>query len=269
MELAGKVVVVTGGASGIGEALCRRFADEHAERVVVADRDARGAERVAESIGEAALGLAVDVTDETQVAELVQFALDDAALLSGGPDDDRTLHVDLGWLELAGPPFAAAPAPDLVALAWPGPDAAALAPWLRWLDAGRPLVPTGPATWVAVVDPAFVGEADVEQGLARGRVAAGNGPLVQIAVDGTGPGDQVPPPVPHTGDTAVLTGTFLPPLVPRETADTATPTDATDTTDTTNTDTADTADTAAPPRRPCGKSPSPSPPSRASITSSC
>lgn len=75
MELAGKVVVVTGGASGIGEALCRRFADEHAARVVVADRDARGAERVAESIGDAALGLHLDVTDEAQLVELVEFVL--------------------------------------------------------------------------------------------------------------------------------------------------------------------------------------------------
>ena len=37
MDLKGKVVVVTGGASGIGQAMCRRFAQEGARAVVVAD----------------------------------------------------------------------------------------------------------------------------------------------------------------------------------------------------------------------------------------
>ena len=47
MRLLDKVVVVTGGAGGIGAALCRRFAAEGARGVVVADRDAmyRGAEQ--------------------------------------------------------------------------------------------------------------------------------------------------------------------------------------------------------------------------------
>ena len=69
MELRDRVAVVTGGASGIGAALCRRFAAEGARGVVVADRDGPGAERVAATIG--GLAVACDVADEAQVRALV------------------------------------------------------------------------------------------------------------------------------------------------------------------------------------------------------
>jgi NAD(P)-dependent dehydrogenase (short-subunit alcohol dehydrogenase family) len=72
MEVSNKVVVVTGGASGIGQALCRRFAKAGARGVVVADLDGEGARAVAAEIG--GLGLAVDVSDEAQVQALVQTA---------------------------------------------------------------------------------------------------------------------------------------------------------------------------------------------------
>src|SRR4029078_4503648 len=47
MDVAGKVVVITGGASGIGRALAYRFADDGAKGVVVADLDQEGATDVA------------------------------------------------------------------------------------------------------------------------------------------------------------------------------------------------------------------------------
>lgn len=74
MKLGGKHVVVTGGASGIGRALCRRFVAEGARAVVVADLDAAGARAVADELGDLGLGLDVDVSDESQVVSLVESA---------------------------------------------------------------------------------------------------------------------------------------------------------------------------------------------------
>jgi NAD(P)-dependent dehydrogenase (short-subunit alcohol dehydrogenase family) len=67
-----QVVVVTGGATGIGRALCRRFAAEGARAVVVADVDAAGAEAVAREIGGSAV--ATDVSREDQLVRLVESA---------------------------------------------------------------------------------------------------------------------------------------------------------------------------------------------------
>ncbi len=72
MKLSGKHAVVTGGASGIGRALCRRFKAEGASGVVVADLDASGAKAVADEIG--GLAVEVDVADEAQIVNLVDTA---------------------------------------------------------------------------------------------------------------------------------------------------------------------------------------------------
>ena len=50
MELAGRHIVVTGGASGIGRACALRFADEDA-KVTVSDLNGEGAEQTAGEIG--------------------------------------------------------------------------------------------------------------------------------------------------------------------------------------------------------------------------
>ncbi len=72
MEMKGKVIVVTGGASGIGAALVRRFAQEGATGVVVADMNHDAAQAVANEVG----GLAVrtDVSNEADVQALVAHA---------------------------------------------------------------------------------------------------------------------------------------------------------------------------------------------------
>ncbi len=74
MKIQGKSCVVTGGASGIGRALCRRFAADGARGVVVADRDGDGAAAVASEIGEGAIAVAVDVAVEEQVQDMVARA---------------------------------------------------------------------------------------------------------------------------------------------------------------------------------------------------
>ncbi len=72
MQLKDKHAVVTGGAHGIGEALCRRFAAEGARGVVVADLDGASAGHVADSIG--GLAVTVDVGKEADVRQLVAAA---------------------------------------------------------------------------------------------------------------------------------------------------------------------------------------------------
>ena len=72
MDVSGQRIVVTGGASGLGEGMCRRFHQLGAAGIVVADIDFDGAERVAAEVG----GLAVrcDVGQEDQVVSLVAEA---------------------------------------------------------------------------------------------------------------------------------------------------------------------------------------------------
>lgn len=70
MELQDKTVVITGGASGIGAALARRFHAEGARHITVVDRDEDGATAVADEVG--GRGVAVDVADEAAIRRLVE-----------------------------------------------------------------------------------------------------------------------------------------------------------------------------------------------------
>jgi NAD(P)-dependent dehydrogenase (short-subunit alcohol dehydrogenase family) len=95
MELKDKIVVITGGASGIGKALAERAHAEGAAHVVVVDRDADGAAAVAASVSGTAA--TVDVTDEAAIAELIVSTERDI-----GPIDlfvSNAGYVTLGGLE--------------------------------------------------------------------------------------------------------------------------------------------------------------------------
>lgn len=75
MEVQDKIIVVTGGASGIGKAMCERFAAEGARHVVVADLNGDGAAAVAERIGSSggtgAAARQVDVGVEAELIDLI------------------------------------------------------------------------------------------------------------------------------------------------------------------------------------------------------
>jgi len=100
MDIAGKIVVVTGAAGGIGRALALAFAAAGAAHVVCADLDGDGARGVAAEIG--GTGVQVDVTQEVQIADLIKtverdvgpialFCSNVGIFIPGGmevPDDD-------------------------------------------------------------------------------------------------------------------------------------------------------------------------------------
>src|SRR5215475_5898902 len=98
MKVHDKVVVVTGGANGIGRALCRRFAAEGARAVVVADLDGVAAKRVADEIG--GLAIETDIARESGRARLVTttvrearpmdlFCSDAGIAISGGEETEN------------------------------------------------------------------------------------------------------------------------------------------------------------------------------------
>ena len=95
MELTNRVVVVTGAARGIGRALARRLAAEHAKAVVVADIDGSGAQAVADEIG--GTSIECNVSRESDVERLVNeveashgridvFCSNAGIAIDGGPE---------------------------------------------------------------------------------------------------------------------------------------------------------------------------------------
>jgi len=70
LEVNDRVVVITGGGSGIGAAMARRFMLDGARTVILADIDGEAAERVASEVGGEPATL--DVTDEKATADLIR-----------------------------------------------------------------------------------------------------------------------------------------------------------------------------------------------------
>src|SRR5215217_3967418 len=73
-RLAGKVAVITGGTSGIGEATLRLFLDEGAS-VVFSGRSAEAGERLAAELGDQARFIQADVTQEPAVKATIDLAV--------------------------------------------------------------------------------------------------------------------------------------------------------------------------------------------------
>jgi NAD(P)-dependent dehydrogenase (short-subunit alcohol dehydrogenase family) len=96
-QLAGKVCLVTGGASGIGRATALRMAQEGAKAVVIAGRRAALGEAVAEELraaGTEGVFVAADVTREADAAALIAAVLDrfgrlDAVFNNAGLQEKR------------------------------------------------------------------------------------------------------------------------------------------------------------------------------------
>ncbi|HLO98948.1 MAG TPA: bifunctional aldolase/short-chain dehydrogenase [Fimbriimonas sp.] len=106
-ELAGKVALITGAASGIGRAIARKYASEGAH-IVIADRNLEGAKLVEEELvanygDRKAMAVPVDVTSEDQVAAAftaatlayggVDLVVNNAGIASSAPIEETTLEV--------------------------------------------------------------------------------------------------------------------------------------------------------------------------------
>lgn len=78
MQIKGKIVVVTGAASGIGKALCERFAMEGASAVVVSDIDQPGIDATVSDLASKtnAVGIRCDVSKEDEINSLANKALE-------------------------------------------------------------------------------------------------------------------------------------------------------------------------------------------------
>tara|TARA_B100000959_G_scaffold238228_1_gene258050 strand:+ start:91 stop:867 length:777 start_codon:yes stop_codon:yes gene_type:complete len=98
MNIKDKIVVITGGASGIGRAMATRFINDGAKQVVIADVNADGLNEVAAQIG--ARAIATDVSDEAAVKSLIKTTEDDYGQIDllcnnagigspGGPEVDN------------------------------------------------------------------------------------------------------------------------------------------------------------------------------------
>jgi NAD(P)-dependent dehydrogenase (short-subunit alcohol dehydrogenase family) len=103
MDVAGKIVIVTGGANGIGKSLCERFHRAGARKVIVADLEEDNARAVASALDGEAYG--VDVRDEAAIKAMVEAV------------ESRHGQVDLfcsnaGIIALDGEPWWATSAPN-------------------------------------------------------------------------------------------------------------------------------------------------------------
>ena len=73
-QLAGKVAIITGSASGLGRATAERFVEEGAQ-VVIADLDNERGEELADQLGSSTRFKSTDVSEPDQIQDLVDFSV--------------------------------------------------------------------------------------------------------------------------------------------------------------------------------------------------
>lgn len=99
-RLAGKVAVVTGGGSGFGAEICRKFAEEGA-RVTVLDLNEDGANAVAKDIGDGkALAMRCDVAKRDQVAGAIRATIDKFGRIDSYVNNAGITHTNRPLLEI-------------------------------------------------------------------------------------------------------------------------------------------------------------------------
>lgn len=116
MQLSGKTALITGAARGIGRAFAEAYIREGA-RVAIADIDAPGATRTAAELGNNALSVPMDVTDQASIDEAIGLTLDrfdhidilinNAAVFTAAPivDIDRADYARVFDINVAGTLF--------------------------------------------------------------------------------------------------------------------------------------------------------------------
>ena len=82
-RLGGKVIIVTGGAAGLGREYAVRLAQEGARLVLADVQDCAGTVQRCEAQGARALGLHVDVSDEAETQEMAKRAHDQFGRIDG------------------------------------------------------------------------------------------------------------------------------------------------------------------------------------------
>lgn len=105
MNVKDKIILVTGGANGIGKALCERFHQEGAAKIYVADIDLENAEKVAQTVDGKSFRL--DVADEANCKTIVAEILNEAGRLDfiasnagiGGADGSLEVSDDV-WRKI-------------------------------------------------------------------------------------------------------------------------------------------------------------------------
>ena len=148
MDIAGKIAIVTGGASGIGAGIARRFVAEGARGVIVADINLERAEGVAKEIG--AVAMRCDVSREADIQALVsaarqRFGQVDIYISNAG------ILGDLGGFELEDPLWQAMWQIHSMAHVW---AARAVAPDMLARGEGYFLVTASAAGLLSVVESA-------------------------------------------------------------------------------------------------------------------